>query len=110
MYLIIRGTEPCNQIGNRILQYGVMGVVVNGQNGHFKKYMITMASFYVTMYLVMRGTETRNQIWNRILQYGVMVVVVNGQNGQNGPFQKFMIPMASFLCRNLPSHQRYRTT
>ena len=36
MYLVNRGTEPHNQIGNWILQYGVMGVVVNGQNGHFK--------------------------------------------------------------------------
>ena len=81
MYLVIRGTEPRNQIWNRILQYGVMGVVVNGQNGHFQKYMIDMASFYVKMYLVMRGTEPRNQIRNEILQYGVMGVVVNGQNG-----------------------------
>ena len=85
MYLVMRGTEPQNQIHNRILQYGVMGVVVNGQNGHFQKYMIPMASFYVGMYLVIRGTEPSNQIRNWILQYGVMGLVVNGQNGH---FQK----------------------
>ena len=38
MYLVMRGTEPRTQIRIRILQYGVMGVVVNGQNGHFQKY------------------------------------------------------------------------
>ena len=53
------------------------------------------------MYLVIRGTEPHKQIRNRILQYGVMGVVVNGQNGH---FQKNMIPMASFSCRNVPSH------
>ena len=97
----MKGTEPGNQIRNQILQYGVMGLVVNGQNGHFQKYMISMAYFYIGMYLVMRGTEPRNQIRNRILQYGVMKVVVNGQNGH---FQKYMIPMASFLCIDVPSH------
>ena len=36
IYLVNRGTELRNQIRNRILQYGVMGVVVNGQNGHLQ--------------------------------------------------------------------------
>ena len=81
MYLVIRGTELSNQIPNRLLQYGVMGVVVNGQSGYFQKYMISMDSFYVGMYLVNRGIEQRNQIGNRILQFGVIRVVVNGQNG-----------------------------
>ena len=73
----------------------------------FKNILLVWLPFYVKMYLVMRGTEPRNQIWNGILQYGVMGVVVNGQNGH---FQKYMIPMASFLYRNVPCHERYRTT
>ena len=65
-----------------------------------------MASFYVGMYLVKIGTEPRNHIRNQILQYRVIRI---GVNGQNGHFQKFMIYMACFLCRNVPCQERYRT-
>ena len=109
MYLVNRGTEPRNQIRNQILQYGVIWGCGKWTKWTFLKISFLWLPFYVRMYLVMRGTETRNQIRNRILQYGVMGVVVNGQNGQNGNVQKYMIPMASFLCRNVPSHQRYKT-
>ena len=45
MYLVKRGTKPRNKIRNQILQYGVIWLVVNGQNGHIQKFMIYMAFF-----------------------------------------------------------------
>ena len=45
MYLVKIGTEPRNHIRNQILQYRVIRIGVNGQNGHFQKDMISLASF-----------------------------------------------------------------
>ena len=41
----MRGTEPRNHIRNRILLYRLKRLGVDGQNGHFQKFMIHMASF-----------------------------------------------------------------
>ena len=41
----MRDTEPRHQIRNRILLYRVKRLGVNGQKGHFQKFMIHMAFF-----------------------------------------------------------------